>query len=226
MIVFFIGTSAPDIDIMIGFAFGMLFIGTVYLIKGIHTYSKAWKNSVERICELTYEYNIFEKYIEVNIYRKNEKIRKSKCYYTDIEQIQQFDKWLLLQFGGQLFIIRKSELKESSAFYSYMYKNPEKTMDSPASNGWRVASVVLFVASLLSIFAALALDGIVSNANKLYVENMWLFFLLTPIPISSIVLGFALKSKGYKYKKNIIVGIIMTALLCIYGSFTFIFANV
>ena len=55
---------------------------------------------------------------------------------------------------------------------------------------------------------------------------MWLFFLLTPIPISSIVFGFVLKSKNYKYKKNVIVGIIMAALLCIYGSFSFIFANV
>ena len=38
--------------------------------------------------------------------------------------------------------------------------------------------------------------------------------------------GFYLKKKGYKYKKNVIVGFIMAALLCIYGSFTFIFANV
>lgn len=49
---------------------------------------------------------------------------------------------------------------------------------------------------------------------------------MTPIPIASIVWGFVLKSKGCKYKKNIIVGIIMTVLLCMYGSFTFIFSNV
>ena len=30
-------------------------------------------------------------------------------------------------------------------------------------------------------------------------------------------------SKGYKYKKNIIVGLIMTFFLCVYGSFVFIF---
>ena len=54
---------------------------------------------------------------------------------------------------------------------------------------------------------------------------MWVFFLFLPIPIASIVSGFYLKKKGYKYKKNIIVGFIMAALLCIYGSFSFIFAN-
>ena len=221
MIVFFIGSSAPDV--MIGFSFGMFLIGAVSHIKGIRAYSKAWKNSTERICKSTYEYKVFDNYISVNIYRENEKIRESKCFFTDIEQIQQFGKWLFLQFGGQSFIIRKSELKENSAFYSYMYKNPAKTVDTPIPNKWRITSILLFVASLLSIMGALALVGAVSNANGLFIENMWLFFLLTPIPISSIIFGFVLKSKGYKYKKNIIVGFIMTFLLCIYGSFTFMF---
>ena len=221
MIVFFIGSSAPDV--MIGFSFGMFLIGAVSHIKGIRAYSKAWKNSTERICKSVYEYKVFENYIGVNIYRGNERIRESKCFFTDIEQIQQLGKWLFLQFGGQSFIIRKSDLKENSVFYSYMYKNPAKTVDIPVPNKWRVTSTLLFIASLLSILGALALVGAVSNANGLFVENMWLFFLLTPIPIASIIFGFILKSKGYKYKKNIIVGFIMTFFLCIYGSFTFIF---
>lgn len=221
LIVFFIGSSAPDI--MIGFSFGMFLIGAVSYIKGIRAYSKAWKNSTERICKSVYEYKVFENYISVNIYRKNEKIRESKCFFTDIEQIQQFGKWFFLQFGGQSFIIRKSDLKENSAFYSYMYKNPSKIIEPPVSNKWRTISIILFVASLLSIMGALALVGAVSNANGLFVENMWLFFLLTPIPITSIIFGFILKSKGYKYKKNIIVGFIMTFFLCIYGLFIFMF---
>ncbi|MBQ8028670.1 MAG: helix-turn-helix transcriptional regulator [Clostridia bacterium] len=221
MILFFIGSSAPDI--MIGFAFGTFLFGAVSYIKGIRTYSKAWKNSIEKICKSTYEYKVFDNYISVNIYCENEKIRESKCFFTDIDQIQQFGKWLFLQFGGQSFIIRKSDLKENSAFYSYMYKNLSRIIEPPVSNKWRTISIILFVASLLSIMGSLALVGAVSNANGLFVENMWLFFLLTPIPISSIIFGFVLKSKGYKYKKNIIVGFIMTFFLCIYGSFTFMF---
>lgn len=221
LIVFFIGSSAPEL--MIGFALGMFFVGTVSHIKGIRAYNQAWKNSGERICNATYEYKLFENYIEITIYRQNEIVRNSKCYYTDVEQIQQLGKWLFLQFGGQSFIIRKSDLKENSAFYSFVYKNTLKIMEPPISNKWRTASIILFVASLLSIMGALVLVGAVSNANGLFVENMWLFFLLTPIPITSIIFGFVLKSKGYKYKKNIVVGFIMTLFLCIYGSFTFMF---
>ncbi|MBE6938062.1 MAG: helix-turn-helix transcriptional regulator, partial [Ruminococcaceae bacterium] len=58
MIVFFIGSSAPDV--MIGFSFGMFLIGAVSHIKGIRAYSKAWKNSTERICKSVYEYKVFE----------------------------------------------------------------------------------------------------------------------------------------------------------------------
>jgi len=221
LLAFFFATSAPEL--MIGFAVGMFFVGTVSHVKGIRAYSKAWKNSAERICKSTYEYKVFENYITVNIYRENEKIRESKCFFTDIEQIQQFGKWLVLQFNGQSFIIRKSDLKENAAFYSYMYKNPSKTAASPIANKWKTVSVGLFVASIFSILAALALVAAVSNANGLFIENMWLFFLLTPIPIASIVFGFVLKSKGYKYKKNIIAGLVMTYLLCLYGSFAFRF---
>lgn len=221
LVVFFIGTAAPDI--MICFVLGMILIGSVSNIKGIRAYNKAWKNTVERICKSTYEYNLFEDYIEVNIYRKNEMVRNSKCYYTDIEQIKQLGKWLFIQFGGQSFIIRKSELKENSAFYSYMYKNPSKITKAPTPSKWRSVSIILFVASLLSLWGALALVNTVSRSSGLFVENMWLFFLLTPIPIASIIVGFVLKAKGCKYKKNIIAGFIITFLLCIYGSFSIIF---
>jgi len=216
-----IETSAHDI--VIGFAFGMLFIGSASSFKGIRMHSKVWKHNADRICKTTYEYNIFDDHININLYRENKRTSEFICSFTDIEQIQQLDKWLFLQFGGQTFILRKNDLKETSAFYSFMYKHPSKTIDTPIPNKWRVSSIFLFIASLLSILGAVALTGFLSSLNGLFTENMWVFFLMTPIPIASIVFGFILKSKGYKYKKNIITGVIMNVLLCIYGSFVFIF---
>lgn len=71
LIIYLIGTSAPDF--VIGFFLGMLFIGTGSNIKEIRAYNRTWRNSLERICESIYEYEIFETYITVNIYRNNEK---------------------------------------------------------------------------------------------------------------------------------------------------------
>lgn len=217
----FIGLSAPDF--LMGMAFGILFIGSVSYIKGIYNYNKAWKAKVKKLYETTYEYRVFEDHIMIGIYDHNEKRRSSKCYFADIERMQQLDKWLFFLFGDQSFILRKSDLKENSAFYSYMYNNPLKTVETPIPNKWKIISVILFVASLLSIFVALALVNIVSVANGLFIENLWLFFLAAAIPVASTIFGFILKSKGYKYKKNVIAGIIMTIILCLYGSFVFMF---
>ena len=221
IIVFYIGQ--PAYNVAISFTLGMLLIFGVSIIKSVKANSSAWKISSERICTSTYKYELFEDYITAEVYRDGLKLHESKCFFADIEKIHKLDKWLLLQFRGQLFILRKRDLKENSAFFSYMYKNPSKIAEIPVSSKWKTAATILFVASLLSMLFAPALVGMVSNINGMYTENMWVYFLLTPIPIASTVLGFILKSKGFKYKKNIIVGLIVTFFLCVYGSFVIIF---
>ncbi len=210
-------------DFFVGCIFGICLFGAVAHIKAICAYNAAWKSSIERVGQSTYEYKVYDNYFQVSICRHNEKVYDAKCYFFDVEQFRKVGKWLILQIGGQLFIIRKNDLKENSAFFSYMYKTPSKVTEVKVRDKWGYASVALFVASILSPLSAMYLVTLVSAANELFVENMWLFFLLTPIPIASFVLGLMLKAKGYKYKKNIVVAIIITAILCIYGTFAFIF---
>ena len=57
------------------------------------------------------------------------------------------------------------------------------------------------------------------------VEHMWKFFLIVPIPLVSTILGLIYTKRGYKGKKNIIAGIIMTSLLCVFGNFTNLYSD-
>lgn len=221
LIIFAIGINTPDS--IIYFIFGAALVSIVFQIKTILAHNSVLKKSAERVCRSTYEYKFFEDYLTVSIYRNGEKIREAKCCYTDIEKIQPLGSWLTVQFGGQLYIIKKDELKENSAFFSYMYSNPSVITKIPVNSKLKTASDLLFAGSLLSIFIALALISLTMNKNGPSLDDMWLFFLPTPLPIASVIFGFVMKKKGYKFQKNIIAGIIMTALLCIYGSFTFIF---
>lgn len=221
LLILLISSSAPDV--IISFVLAVFLMCTVSHIIGIRSYRKVWLSNIERIYNSTYVYEFFEDYVSINIYRQNKKVSKLKCFFTDIERIQQFDRWLFLQFGGQTFILRKSELNEVSVLYSYMYKNPSKIVDTAVSGKLGTVSFLLFIASLLSILGSLSLFDIISKTNGLFIENMWVFFLMTPIPLSSVIFGFILKSKGLKYRKNIVAGVIMTVLLCIYGSFVFFF---
>lgn len=210
----------------VGFLFGMGFLGTVAHIKGLRTFEKMWKKARGNLCRTTYEYRLFEDHMRIAIYRDDEKVRESKHEYADLEGTQQYGKWLFFQFGGQSFLVRRSDLKENSMFFSHMYRFLPRPVEKPTPNKWRTVSTVLFIASILSLFVGAPLVANVSEWGDAFLENMWLFFLLTPIPISSIIVGFVMKSKGYKYKKNVVVGIIMTVLLCLYGSFTFLFSDV
>lgn len=104
-----------------------------------------------------------------------------------------------------------------------MYKNLSKIKEKAIPNKLRIISNILFAASLLSELTAITLISQVTNLSKFPIENMWICFLFTPIPIAPVIFGFMLKSKGYNYKKNIIVGIIMKISLCMRASFAFLF---
>lgn len=223
IIILLFASSTPAV--IPGILIGMAIISVKTIIKRIRQFNETWKNNIERISESTYEYSVFDDYIRLKIFRNNEKVRDSKCYISDIERIQNIGNYFLLQFGGQVFIIRKSDLMENSFFRPYTAPKAKKPTYEKAPTVWRTLSIILFVASILSWWGALVTVGFVSEINHLFVENMWILFLFSPIPLSSVVLGFVLKSKGYKYLKNLIIGIIMLTLLCVYGSFTYIFAN-
>lgn len=212
----------------VGFLLGMGFFGTVAYIKGLCTFEKMWKKTRGNLCRTAYEYRLFEDHMIVRIFRDNEKVRESKHDYADLEGTRQYGKWLFFQFGSQSFLVRMSDLKENSMFFSHMYRFLPRVTEKPAPGKWRTASVVLFVASILSLLFGAPLVMNLSKGNDAFafLKNMWMLFLLTPIPISSVVLGLVMKSRGYKYKKNVVVGIIMTVLLCLYGSFTFFFSDV
>ncbi len=226
IVLFIFFAAAEANETIIGLLLGYFLIGVISHIKGYFTYKKAWKNSESRILQGTYSYEIFEGYFVLNISRNEEITRTLKIYFDDIEKIQAFGSYLVLQISGQSYIIRKDVLIPESAFIALCNSAPNKVEAKKPKDKLKIVSFLLFVLSIFTIWGALIGVGILSGINQAMTENMWVFFLFLPIPIASIVFGFYLKKKGYKYKKNVVVGFIMAALLCIYGSFTFIFANV
>ncbi len=88
---------------------------------------------------------------------------------------------------------------------------------------------ILFILSLCSIFLGLVVVGVSANKAPIpedpysMIENMWKMLLIIPIPLGSMIFGIVLTIKHFKCKRNIIGGAIMTILLAIYGSFSFVF---
>ncbi len=224
LFILFAATEANET--IIGLLLGYFLVGVISHIKGYFAYSKVWKSSEKKILQSTYSYEIFDGYFMLNISKNEEITRTQKIYFDDIEKIQSFGNYLVLQFAGQSYIIKTDALITESAFITFC-KNPSNKVEMrKPKDKLKTISILLFVLSICTILGALFGVAILSGINQTMLENMWVFFLFLPIPIASIAFGFYLKKKGYKYKKNVIVGFIMAVLLCIYGSFTFVFANV
>lgn len=101
---------------------------------------------------------------------------------------------------------------------------PSKQMPKNQKLFVRIAMLLLFAANFLSLSLGLFLVG--TEGGNLIEGNadMWRFWLLLPIPMASIILGFLCRRKGYKTTKNIVAGFIFAFLLLIYGSFGFLFS--
>ena len=214
-------------DATIGLILGCFVLGSISHIKGYYLYKKSWKYSSNRIRESIYLYEVYDGYFVLTISRNGEIVRTAKIYYTEIEKRHTFGNYVILQFAGQSYIIKKDILKENSLLVSCDTARSQRIETKNPGSFLKAVSLVLFVASIATIFGAIVATTLISwNINVFVEENMWIFFLFTPIPVTSILFGLYMKKKGYRFRKNIIAGIIMTALLCIYGSFSFIFANI
>lgn len=206
-------------------AFFLLFF-VANLISGILSIRKSKKLVDKAFCRISnsgYEYRLFDDCMTADVFRNNEKAVQYRFGYTDLEKVFHQGKWLVIQVSGQIFYLRKKDLQENSLLNAFVYKlivKSEKKQKLPAK--YKVVSIALFVASLLSIIAGIATAGMLST----FPESMWVFFLFVPIPVASVIFGLLISKKGYKCVKNIVVGIIMTIMLCIYGSFSFAFGDI
>lgn len=222
LIVFRLASSAPDP--FFGFLIGALALSLVQFGKAIYRYRQSWKRGLDKKLASEYVYEVFDDHLQIRIFRNDDLVHLVKYGFDEIGQMQPAGNYIFFSFGGPMYVVRKSALQENSFFYSYMYHHPLPSGMRAVYGPKKTVSNVLFAASLLSVIAAALLSFAVSADNPLlFGENLWLFFLFTPFPVASVAWGFYLKSKGYAYKKNVAVGIIMTILLCLYGAAAFAF---
>lgn len=218
VICFFISGSVG-----VKFAFAFFFLIAAFSgLKIIRTFKKTMKNDTERITQTTYEYKIFEEYLELNIFSNNERIRQSKCYYKEIERVLQFGKWLTFQYGGQYFILRKADLREDSPLCAVANKKQEQEEEDHRPKSMKIVSILLFVLSFLAVMAAFILVPLSSLGMG---GKVWVVFLPAVIPLASIIFAIVTKAKGYRNKKNAVVGCIVLPIICLLVLFAFLFAS-
>lgn len=203
-------------DVSIGLFGGFLVVWTILVFKSVRSHRKEWSKAIERVSESSYEYKVFEEYFTVDIIRNNEIVRTEKIDFCDIKKAFDFEEeqYILLNINNQLYILKKTDLANNSAFYKALY-NSEKAATNKAPKKITVAASIFFALSLIIIFVATMLNGWDTEMNL----KTWMFLIPLPIPVIGIIFGFILKKYGCKYKKNIVVGVLALFMLALFNSF-------
>ncbi len=198
-------------DVLVGILAGVLVIFAVSVLKQFLSHRKVWRESTERVLQSRYEYQVYSDYFTVDIIRNNELVRSERISFSDIKKAHDLEdeKYVVLNINNQLYILRKNVLAPNSAFYMALY-NSSKLPDKKSAKKLNTAANVFAVVSV----AVIVLLSAVQFENFV-LENPWVYLLGLPISFTCTTLGFILKSKGFKYGKNIAVGIIASVILCI-----------
>ena len=216
--IFLFITSLNAADLIKGFFLGITVLWILAFIRTVFLFRKNRKEGTERMSQCTYTYDVFEDHLVVTIAHPDKK-RSININPKDIQKVYFTEKHIILQVSNELYALKADQVDEGSHLHTlYKLAMPKAPMSSARAK-WRALSIILFIASISSVMFALLSVSVAGTINDKPVQNMWLFFLYLPIPIASIVFYSLLKRKGIVFKKNLIVGIIMSVLLCIYGSF-------
>ena len=221
-------TDQPIVYAAIGFFACMILYTVLFFIR---TW-KSCKSETERIIPNTYYYDVFSDYFVARIERNGETVVNDKVLFSEVGEIRRIGEQTAVQVGTGAWLFRTSELKNNSAIIHLQNEIVLRTQFTTATGIWRFLSIMLCILSVAVWPLAMQIitrDSTPVTAMKLSTAEVfrdsWIAYLFLPIPIASIVFGFVLRKKHFYYKKNIVFGIYIFIVLCVFGSFFLIFTR-
>lgn len=225
-----VGVAISDADTMLliipiflAVMFGALIIG--FIILGKKRTAEFLKLNPSCVANIKF----FQDFLEVDTSSDNA-ASTIKIDYCKIKKVINDEKYILIFCGSTIVPIEKTPDTDCELILKLL-NVPVDENNTPKNKKIKILLLSMFIASLLSIFLAMMTSAICvqyalfPNFEFVFLEYMWIWLLFLPLPLCSAVLGLVFLAKKYKCKKNIIAGVIMCALLSVFGSFSFIYKD-
>ena len=172
--------------------------------------------------QLNYKIYFYEDFLEIKSDSMSNKIQ-----YKDIVKFKDEDySFSFFLDNAQVLIISKELC--SAELITFICNNiinsatrstTRFSEDSSKQLNPKVFLLLIFILTVATPWIGLSIWGIiveyVNAPIQLSIKYGWTFIFVLPIPIISIILGHRYKKRGYKCKKNIIAGRIVSILLII-----------
>ena len=104
-----------------GFAIGVLFVSAVGHIKMISAYKKLCEKRKEACASTLYDYTLYDSFMIIWI-SSEDGIRQKKVKLGNIKKAQIIADVVVLEIDGELFLLKKEELEQSSYFLAICSK--------------------------------------------------------------------------------------------------------
>ncbi len=201
----------------------LLLIGLMYIFFIFKT-RKEWNPKNSKTYKNLYIYDIYTDYIMITSLRDNIITSTKRITPYSIKQCWSTTDLYIFQVDKEIYCIKKHGLDSNSVVHRYysIAKHQQKNGNGTISKEFKIFSLVIFILTLLCFPIIFLCIYSIWEDGVWFGEYAWMMYLALPIPIISIIVGIISNKKGMKNTKNILAGIIVTLLLCLYGSFTFI----
>ena len=203
----------------LGFICAVAFTLVVFLLV-LKRNLNATKKTYFKYGNRTLRYELYENHMLFKKLSDSDTLETVKIYYHEIEKIYDMDEFLVISFKNRLYPLKKEETPSESRIF--ILKRPDMTYSAEGTRAAKrtSASIALISASILSIPAALAtIDRVVPDVSR-FVDYSWIFLLFIPIPIALSVYGVVLQAQKRSGIMNILIGLVVLVILCLYGSFS------
>lgn len=225
----------PIEDVIISDIFVIVMMFFILKIKDVlfsrYDYNK-WIKNKDRT---EYRLYFYDKYIKV----ESEKIQL-KIAYEEIKKVK-ITKTHLYIIVNAKNIIPIPNQKINMNLIDYLDDRIPKTkikqkinLEKQTENlekytSVKIGLIILFILTILSIWASMILILLIAQKENvplfLTFNYTWVAYYVLPIPILSIILGIIYRIKGLKCTKNIVAGIIVTGIILLEVSVSFLINN-
>lgn len=213
------GYLSPEMGI------GLIFLGVFILIltlRSIKALNRQKANLPTH--QVTMGWDLYETDFAISIYRDGVLTRYIRRQYSDVAAAWQDGDLYSLLVENSLYILPVASVPKNSHLLAAITR--KLTVHSPKTKLEKWGSALFWV-TIASLFVSAWITMLVPDYYGGYhTQYMYLMWQALPIPITCIILGFVLKKRGFAWKKNVICGIVIAALLLLFGSFTFLFQPV
>ena len=108
---------------IIGFGVGMLLVTLILHIKNLRISKALYAKAKENYPKTVYDYSLYNGFMMVWISAENA-IRQMRIALSEIQKAKIISDLLVMEIDGQLFLMKKEELREDSYFLSIAQRRP------------------------------------------------------------------------------------------------------